>query len=889
MAKEIKIFDPRDKPFGCLSNNYSNYLKGDKQSVPVIQSLKFGTGKPCRTLTNYIYASLIDNESRKNIVCSAKSKDVKKLFNEQVKNEKEQTIREAVEEGLKSMFEENNDLSKLLLSTGTGKIFYISKNDDKFLGIDEHGNGNNLYGVLLEQERTRLLSELRKQEKQKDKENEQNIMYDTYLAQKVLIDAINGGNNLKNYIDRSLTSTQIVQEFGRETLESKSLSKEQFLNSFPTKISPNVVSYVRDPKNMVYLIRKEFLPKLQEKRLREKKKQIFYMYADYLLKKKGVNPEDYDKAKEQQFSGKEFFNQADNLEDRLYDLYNKGMLSESLSQAIDKRFNAYYIPTDEEIAYTNEPPDKKAVFKQQSGYVSSNTRPIYILPSDAKSDVRYKENSYYLVFSPDNISKNIIKINGFTYLTLNHYIIEKLMLQLGVKDVHSYILNSTTGGFRNLPDIVKDYEKFKIKHYKEKLIFYTKKGLNQKFENRVMQDYLLATGNAKLVYNDSDDDILGIGSDSNGDNEVGKYLMELRTKIVEKRKGEDFKTLTPGDITFIIDKNAFMKDWVIQRVNDSCRTIVTMNDYVEEKFKTKDILSTKFVTAVLDNIYHPCSQIYGAVDRIQDLEIPEYFVNMVKKCDNMESASLQIIDLLWKRIAVIIYYLIIHLEKKGAKIRDISSEIGQVQVLKSEKFVCEQIVLDKYENCIIVALVNLIIGIIDFNIQNSGQKIEVTNLEVQAAASIILESIIPKKSSKQDEEEIIEGLKDFKDPKDGKEVGEDLTAYEDEDEVDKLIDEAIIDNEDSLKFEFTDEELEGESGEEELGYESEKSDKSNFSPESDKNKIIEYLKGFPVIETKNIDKLATYIKDAVTIIKDQTKLIPAQIKRNRVNFFAGHK
>ena len=105
MAKEIKIFDPRDKPFGCLSNNYSNYLKGEKQSVPVIQSLKFGTGKPCKTLTNYIYASLIDNESLKNIICSAKSKDVKKLFNEQVKNEKEQIIKNAVQEGLKSMFE----------------------------------------------------------------------------------------------------------------------------------------------------------------------------------------------------------------------------------------------------------------------------------------------------------------------------------------------------------------------------------------------------------------------------------------------------------------------------------------------------------------------------------------------------------------------------------------------------------------------------------------------------------------------------------------------------------------------------------------------------------------------------------------------------------------
>ena len=903
MATEIKIFDHRDKPFGCLSNNYSNYVQGYKQSIPVIQKLNFGDGKPCNTLTNYIYASLLKDESRKKLVCAANPKEAKTKFDpkeaktkfdKHSKEEKAEKIRQSVKEALKAMFDQNPDLAELLLSTGNRKLIYISKTGNKFFGKNEDGNGDNWYGVLLEQERNRLLVESGKQKKQKDKENEEKNMYDTYLAQKALTDAINKeGNDLKNYI--GLSSEQILQKFDRGTLANGLLSRKDFLNSFPNKLSRSVLSYVQNPENMVHLIRKEFLPTLKDKKLREKKKQIFIMYADYLLEKKGVNREDYEKAKVQQFSGEKFNNQANELEDRLYDLYNKGMLSERLSTDIDKRFKGYSIPTDQEIAETkkyDESSVKKAVLKQESRHVSSNTNPIYILSSDAVEDKRYKENADYVYFSPDNVIKHKITINGLTYLTVNHYIIEKLMLQLGVKSVRSYIIDPVKKIFRNLPDIIKDYKKFKTEYYKKNLILYAKKGLDMKFSNRVMQDYLLATGNAKLVYNDRYDSILGTGNDFKGDNEVGKYLMELRTKLVQKRgnEEEEFKLLTTGDITWILNNNFFMKDWVIQRVKDSCRTIITVNDYVKEKFDTKDIISVNFVKAVLDNIYHPCSQIYGAVDQIEAL-LPEYFENIVKNCVGMESASPEIIDVLWKRIAVIIYYLIIHLKDAGAKIQDISSQIGHVQVLKSQTIKCESIVSDEYENCIIVALVNLIIGIVYFNIKNSKTQINVTNVEVQTAASIILESIIPKKLTKpkENEEVVVEDLTYSKDEEEVVEV----PTYDPSVYLDELIELNEIDANKEGKLTFipsdSEESENDECDKEEFDYSEGEGEEESYSPSDKILPIVEYLKQFQEIETDDVEKLATYIEEAVTIIKHKSKLIPEQIKRNRVNFFAGHK
>ena len=61
MTRVLKIFDPNDKPFGRLSNNYK-------------QEIRFGDGNPCRSLTNYIYANLLSDYPNKQEICYAVNK-----------------------------------------------------------------------------------------------------------------------------------------------------------------------------------------------------------------------------------------------------------------------------------------------------------------------------------------------------------------------------------------------------------------------------------------------------------------------------------------------------------------------------------------------------------------------------------------------------------------------------------------------------------------------------------------------------------------------------------------------------------------------------------------------------------------------------------------------
>jgi hypothetical protein len=313
-----------------------------------------------------------------------------------------------------------------------------------------------------------------------------------------------------------------------------------------------------------------------------------------------------------------------------------------------------------------------------------------------------------------------------------------------------------------------------------------------------------------------------------------------------------------------------------------------MNDYVNEKFKTKISMSAKFVEQAIDNIYQPCSQIYVASDKIK-AGVPEYFIDIVRNCVGMEKATIDIINILWKRIAVIIYYIIIHLKDSGVKFDKISSEIGRVQVLTSENIKCENIVSDDYGNCIIIAIVNLIRGIVRFNKQISGKDTHVTNEEVKTATSIIVEIVAPIKFTKkfQDEKEIPEKF-DFNtlvdelvgdEPIGDEPIGDDQGSFDISSSSDEIVDEenGSVDEENSDGIK---------------SYASSEGGASNFSPQSEKtDNIVLYLKGFPEFQMQDeeIEDIAIAIQDAVKFIKTNSKKIPARMKRNRVNFFARQK
>lgn len=56
-------------------------------------------------------------------------------------------------------------------------------------------------------------------------------------------------------------------------------------------------------------------------------------------------------------------------------------------------------------------------------------------------------------------------------------------------------------------------------------------GLSKKFENTILRDSLLKTGDAKLVEHTKNDSYWGDGGDGSGKNMLGKLLMELRETL----------------------------------------------------------------------------------------------------------------------------------------------------------------------------------------------------------------------------------------------------------------------------------------------------------------------------------------------------------------------
>jgi predicted NAD-dependent protein-ADP-ribosyltransferase YbiA (DUF1768 family) len=831
MAKEIKIFNPGDKPFGILSNNY----------------------------------------------------------HERYKEEENKIIKSALTKGIEAMFR-NPNLADLLLSTGNGKIYYLSPNP--LIGVGENGKGKNLYGILLEQERNKLRVQMNKVKKQKDKEFEMSVMYDIFLAEKGLTIAIKSGDNLKTFLGK--TPKQIVDSLGRTELEEGSLSREEFLINFQKGHYASLKPFINNVDNLVNSIRKKMLPELRNTRSREKRKQIFNMYADYLLAKKGIKPEQYEEAKEQQFSSREFHDQAYALEQRLFDLYESGMLSERLSSEIDIHFKHYYIPSEQEIIEVNKLQislDKKVEQKDLSNK-NLPTDKIYVLPpvADSNYDQKFVNHIKYVPFGPLSFCDPLLVINGYAYLTVYHYFVEELLRKIGEKNPRSYIVKKPQSNFPISRDSFLDpreslelYERKKEEVYESNLVKYATEKLEEKFKSRQMQDFLLATGKAKLVFNDPNDPVLGIGSEKTGKNIAGKLLMEIRDRIIEERNEEQISLLTTDDITWILNKNSFMRDWVIRRVNDSCRTLMVIKNYVKEKFKTETTIykSPKFVSDVIDNIFQPCSHVYGVAHEIK-APFPKYFVDIVKKCDDMQFASDEVIEILWKRIAAVIYHLIIHISKTGAKIqdKDISSEIGRIQILTSERIKCERIVSNEYDNCIIAALVNLIRGIVHFNKENN-RKTRISNEEVRAATSIILESVVNLKFTSEKHtllsirKEISEGDEGGDELEEEEVNAEDREEDQEEEEV-NAEDREEDQEEDALSFHLTTDDENEDYG---------SGTGSEFSPHEDS--IADFLKNFEEFKDQDVDSIAIAIDESVKFIRSNTVKISAQIKRNRVNFFSG--
>lgn len=873
MTLPIKIFDPNDKPFGCLSNNYI-HTKYDKSLGG------------CRTLTNYIYSNCLTERINKQLMCTVKT-DVKEFFLKKREEEIKSKIRSAILTALKVKLA-NPSLAKLLLETAIAPLTYVSSNP--FLGNGERGDGDNWYGKSLEQIRLELRNEENKHKTKLAKSDKDKLIYDTWIAHKKLLYAIQSqDNNLQNFLN--LTVSEINKAI--EVVPGANIVIDKFLEQYKRGNFKYITKFVEHPEILVHEIRREEIAGLRERMTRKRNKIIFDMYADYLLNRKfdGVDEKDYKKAKEQEFAGNDYDLEANNLEDRLYKLYEQGMLSASLSDKIEQTFKKYLIPTEDDVEKAIEydfpiSAMSDSVVKSSDNLQKPNQKFIYLtLPMENTDEDRQLQK-----LSPVFYDGTMLKIELLLFPSVTHYISAKLIQYVSgvtLQEARSYLLikpDQKESNFFN-PDKASDiYDNINYKSYERNLIAFAKKGLEIKFENRVFQDFLLATGNYKIIYNDLSDDILGLGNKSKGKNIIGIYMVELRERIQKQRSVEKLHMLSTGDITWIFENNNFMKDWIYRRVKDSCNTMKIMKKYLKDKHKIEGSFTPEFTRIVLDVIYQPCSQIYGAVKEIT-ASVPEYFNQMVKQeCDS--KTSFLVVDILWKRLAVIIYYLIEHMDKTNTNIQNISSEIGRVQAIASNYNKCEQIIPNQYDNCIVSAIINLLRRIVQFNNQISKEDKDITEIDVKCATQIILNTLSTDKKKPISKIEKIDGIDE------NEKWWDDFAKQVIDKDVQELNDEEVNDEEiidDSMVVE-------------ESGFDDDKSENSDNSDNSENdqygegeedeysphtiNKISEVLS--TIEEVKDVETIAHSIEAAVEIIKKSKWFISKQVIQNRINFFATH-
>ena len=778
----INIFSTRHTPYARLSNNFKQKMRIGGISYP--------------TVTNYIYANMLrtpefkaiisrakpqstctgsygcSNHKRSKTACEAANctyefSSIGDQFSELYEQEQNNSRTNAIETALNAKLEQNPKLGQILLDTGNKIIKYVSPS--KWMGTGGDANdGKNNYGKLLEAARDKLVGERDQRIRVKSEYAREENIYRIYIAYTNMARLIRAGDNLDEYDGK--TALEILAKMKKNGIEISYVPDKKVVVEDAKKkrygvgprqlggiLNEDMFIALKAPKVLSVMVRGKYWEKEREKKLQSRPSLILNMYCDYLLKKSArfhdLDPKDYAKARSQQFKtvSREVWYKATR---DIANLYDEGMLSESLSTEIDEMIKSLNIPSEEEVkdamrmaaAIRRNIKDEEQTSKML--YQTSDDEVLVFAGDPPADDPTYKLKG----LTPLDTDTGMIKIGGRAYPSITYYCIAVELANCCIgsqgseytlpSKAYEMLKEKDSDGFLKLRVLEDKLNKLKSEFYKEKLMNNAKVALQRKFDdkNRINQNVLLSTKKDELVWDDRNDPILG-NKPPDKFNFVGKELMKLRDSIRRDRKRS-------GDLTDIQDvlslkvltklfQNDFLKGWVNMRVRDMCNVILTMKDYLYVKYKITQELTPEFVTAVIDNVYQPCSHIVAVSSEINSYP-PDVFITMVQNYKNFlqfTNEQVKVLNIIWKRVAVVIYYLIKHLENSTSN--NIAIVLKKVEVLASLPKNCPEIIPNKRENCIFSAILNIISGINTID-NRYGQKTGLKEVDFNTAVTILL-------------------------------------------------------------------------------------------------------------------------------------------------------
>ena len=198
MVKTIKIYNPKDKPYGVLSNDAVSWL--------TIEDKRY------KSVSNFIWSNMypVQSGAVKSTLANTNPIDVKKDYEIEIEKHRVNIIQKALETSINDRINSNKDLENLLLSTGNSKIKYI--HDNNLYGVGRDNKGRNLIGEYLMQTRKNIITGHQRKQELSIKEKKENDIYNTYLAYTGLTDIMKSGKDITEFISKN--PEEIIEAMG---------------------------------------------------------------------------------------------------------------------------------------------------------------------------------------------------------------------------------------------------------------------------------------------------------------------------------------------------------------------------------------------------------------------------------------------------------------------------------------------------------------------------------------------------------------------------------------------------------------------------------------------------------------------------------------------------
>ena len=332
----LAIYDPEEKPFGPLSNNYKRKLRVDG----VIYS----------SVTNYAFSSLPKTIEFKQMIRNFTNYNkigefAMKLVNEEILKLNVESLQAAY--AVRFM---NPVFRDLLIATGDKRLEY--RGDSEY-GMGPDGKGKNIIGRILMGIRTLVTKKKIEMDKMMREQENNEFIYYSYMAYKALAKMmIDGRDDLQSFIGiaEGTDARKLAPIFNKidpTQINMRENSMDTVIELYKKGLLPDHIE--RRGTDIARLVRRDFIQRYKYVILELHKDAVFNAYIESVYTPEQQTQLDAEFKKSKIVLNKAYTDESnilDFVKDKIYTMYKAGLLSSIIG---DVTASLPKIPAEDEI------------------------------------------------------------------------------------------------------------------------------------------------------------------------------------------------------------------------------------------------------------------------------------------------------------------------------------------------------------------------------------------------------------------------------------------------------------------------------------------------------------------------------------------------------------